>query len=157
MTRSTRWAALVIVLGFLGGCSQHRVRVGSARLPAPTLVAPRDQSVFTNHPRTVRFAWSRVPQAAGYGLEIDCYGCCTRDRWCSEAQGMGYIVPHLTALTYTFDFWGDQRGRWRVWALDAKSRPGPKSEWAGFAFRAARQDNNGDTKKPSPFGGPARH
>ena len=155
MNQKTR-VTLAMAFALLGGCA-HRVKVASGRLTAPALVAPRDQTVFTNHPRTVRFAWSRVPQAASYGIEIDCYGCCARDKWCSEAQGMGYIVPHLTAITYTFTFWGDQRGRWRVWAADAKSRLGPKSAWSGFAFRAETPASNGtDTKKPSPFGGPAR-
>ena len=145
---------LVILPVLLGACA-HRTRVGSGRLTAPAQVAPRDQSVLTNHPRTVRFAWSRVPQAAAYGIEIDCLGCCARDKWCSDAQGMGYIVPNLTALTYTFTFWGDQRGRWRVWAVDSRSRLGPRSEWSAFAFRAPRVDpNTNETKKPSPFGGP---
>jgi hypothetical protein len=150
--------ACVTVLVLLSACAHHRANVGpgASNLPAPTPVAPRDQSVFTNHPRTVRFAWSRVPQAAAYGIEIDCLGCCVRDRWCSEAQGKGYLVPNLTAITYTFTFWGDQKGRWRVWAVDARSRPGVKSAWSGFTFQAGREE--ADPKKPSPFGGPAgRH
>lgn len=123
------------------------------KLTAPALVAPHDQAVLTNHPRTVRFAWSRVPGAASYSIEIDCYGCCGRDRWCSDAQGMGHIVPNLTAIAYTFNFWGDEKGRWRVWAVDGRSRPGPKTAWSGFAFQAARQPANGTSrKKPSPFG-----
>lgn len=110
---------------------------------------------MTNHPRTVRFSWSRVPRAVTYAIEIDCYGCCTRDRWCSDV-GKGYTVPNLTAITYTFDFWGDQKGRWRVWAIDARSRPGPKSEWSGFSFQAPRQAPPENQNKPSPFGSPPR-
>lgn len=151
--REARYAVLGALV-FLAACSQRHARVTRAgNLAAPALVAPRNRVVFTNDPRTVRFAWLRVPQAASYGIEIDCYGCCGRDRWCSDAQGMGYIVPKLTAIAYTFTFWGDQEGRWRVWAVDARSRPGIKSEWSGFAFRAARQETSGtDAKKPSPFG-----
>jgi len=158
--RETRYAVLGALV-FLAGCSQRHARVTrTGRLPAPALVAPRDQEVFSNYPRTVGFAWSGVPQAAGYGIEIDCYGCCAQDRWCSDAQGMGYIVPKLTAIAYTFTFWADKKGRWRVWAVDARSRPGIKSEWSGFAFRAVPQETDGtDAKKPSPFGmaGPKGH
>ena len=145
---------LVVVLVLLGACSQRHARVSpQGNLAAPALVGPRDQSVLTNHPRTVRFEWSRVPRAAGYGIEIDCYGCCARGQWCSDVQGKSYVVPHMTSIAYTFTFWGDQRGRWRVWAVDTRSRPGPKSAWSGFEFQAARQNSNStDTKKPSPFG-----
>jgi len=144
-------AVLVAALAFLGSCAHHRARVGpaSANLPAPALVSPRDQAVLTNHPRTIRFAWSRVPQAAAYGIEIDCLGCCAHGQWCSDVPGKAYIVPNLTAITYSFTFWGDQRGRWRVWAIDARSRPGAKSGWSAFAFRPNREDT--DSKKPSPF------
>jgi len=150
-----QWTRLTTVLAaalaFLGACAHHRANVGPvAILPSPALVAPRDRAVFTNHPRTIRFAWSRVPRAAGYGVEIDCLGCCARGQWCSDLPGKGYVVPNLTAITYTFTFWGDQRGRWRVWAVDARSRPGAKSAWSAFAFRASREDSN--SKKPSPLG-----
>src|SRR5581483_7939167 len=82
-------AVLVAALAFLGSCAHHRARVGpaSADLPAPALVSPRDQAVLTNHPRTIRFAWSRVPQAAAYGIEIDCLGCCAHGQWCSDVPG----------------------------------------------------------------------
>lgn len=141
---------MLAVLAALAACS-HRARIGPvANLPAPALLAPRDQAVLTHHPRTVRFSWSRVTRAAAYAIEIDCYGCCARDRWCSEEPGKSYIVPDLTAVTYTFDFWGDQKGRWRVWGVDARSRPGMKSAWSGFAFQAARRNPD----RPSPFGSP---
>jgi hypothetical protein len=147
-----RSCAILAALAVLNACS-HRVRIGTAaQLPAPAPVAPRDQAVLTNHPRTVRFSWSRVPRAVTYAIEIDCYGCCARDRWCSDVQGKGYTVASLTAITYTFDFWGDQKGRWRVWGIDARSRPGMKSAWSDFEFQAAREN----TSKPSPFGPPVR-
>jgi len=56
-------------LALLGACSHRRANVSvAASLRAPALVAPRDQAVLTNHPREIRFSWSRVPQAAGYGI-----------------------------------------------------------------------------------------
>ena len=152
-SRGVMRPALAVVLLLLGACSQRHARVSApGNLAAPTLVAPRDQAVLTNHPRTVRLEWSRVPRAAGYGIEIDCYGCCAPGQWCSDVPGKSYLVPNLTAITYTLTFWGDQRGRWRVWTVDARSKPGPKSAWSGFEFQAARQTNSSDPKKPSPFG-----
>jgi hypothetical protein len=101
---------------------------------APAPIAPPDQSVLTNFPRIVHFRWSAAPQAVTYAIEIDCYHCCVKDRWCSDV-GVAFVVPGLKKTEYEFDFWGDQAGRWRVWAVDARSQPGPKSAWSGFSFR----------------------
>lgn len=98
-----------------------------------------------------------MPKAASYSIEIDCYGCCARDRWCSETPDKSHIVPHVAAIAYTYTFPGDHRGRWRVWAVNAKARPGAKSPWREFAFREAPpQSNPANGKKPSPFGTPNR-
>ncbi|MEP6716445.1 MAG: energy transducer TonB [Terriglobia bacterium] len=61
--------------------------------------------------------------------------------WCSDVQGTGYIVANLKVSEYEFNFWGNQKGRWRVWAVDAKSQPGPKSPWSGFSFVSADNAN----------------
>jgi len=53
-------------------------------------------------------------------------------------QGTGYIVPDLKEAAYTFDYWGDHLGRWRVWAVDSQSRPGAKSAWSAFTFATGR-------------------
>lgn len=140
------------VLG-LGGCSQRRTGQRTppppgAILAAPSPIEPADQALFTNYPRTVRFQWSAVPKAAGYGIEIDCYECCMPGKWCSEVQGNGFIASRISNTAYTFNFWGDQKGRWRVWGLDAHVQSGVKSDWRGFAFRTPPQNPS----KPSPFG-----
>src|SRR5882724_5294655 len=123
---------------FLGGCPQGRIATPAPPRPSamatPSQIAPPDQSVFTNFPRTVHFRWSGEPQAASYAIEIDCRDCCVSGRWCSEVQATGYIVADLRQAEYEFNFWGNQQGRWRVWAVDAKSQPGPKSPWSGFSF-----------------------
>lgn len=148
-----RTSALAVLAMLAAGCAHH-TRLGTT---VPALVAPRDQAVLTNHPRTIRFEWSRVPKAASYSIEIDCYGCCTRDRWCSETPDKSHIVPHIAAIAYTYTFPGDHRGRWRVWAVNAKARPGAKSPWREFSFQAApAQSSPPDGKKPSPFGAPKR-
>lgn len=130
---------------FLVGCSRGRLTSISAPAPpvaapleAPAPIAPPDQSTFTNYPRTIRFQWSQTPRAASYAIEIDCYQCCAPNRWCSEMQGTGYIVPDLKEAAYTFDYWGDHLGRWRVWAVDSQSRPGAKSAWSAFTFATGR-------------------
>ena len=141
----------------LTGCAGDQVKaVAPARAAvsgvaaAPALVAPPDQSVFTKFPRTVQFRWGSVPQAATYAIEIDCEGCCASGKWCSDVQRNGFIVPNLTQPAYEFQFWGDQRGRWRVWSVDAKSQPGMKSEWRVFSFQPAK-----GAGRTAPFDGPA--
>jgi TonB family protein len=44
------------------------------------------------------------------------------------------VIPVLSRLEYEFEYWGDQKGRWRVWAVDAQSQPGFKSPWSSFEF-----------------------
>jgi TonB family protein len=122
-------------------------------MPAPAPIAPPDESTFTNYPRTVHFRWSGIPQASTYTIEIDCLDCCVKGRWCSEAQGAGYVVADLKKPEYGFDFWGNQKGRWRVWAVDAQSQPGFKSAWSGFAFVGVPRP--GPTSTPPPADTPS--
>ena len=159
MPQTKRIAGAALALAFLAGCAAHRAKtpqpatVASVpNLPSPAPLGPADQSQFTNYPRTVHFQWSRVPQAATYAIEIDCFGCCMPGKWCSDAQGTGYVVGRLPQSTYTFNFWGDQQGRWRIWAVDAQGNAGTKTPWWRFSFKTPRPDQQ---SKPSPFGGPA--
>jgi hypothetical protein len=136
MTRN----AIVALSLVLAACSQTRKPAPQAAVTpsaVPSPIEPPDQSVFTHHPRTVHFRWSAAPQAATYSIEIDCYHCCVKDRWCSDVQGTGYVVRNLKQPAFDFDFWGDQAGRWRVWAVDARSQPGRKSAWSNFSFRGS--------------------
>jgi eukaryotic-like serine/threonine-protein kinase len=133
--------AIVALSLVLAACSQTRksaptpqAAVPAALIPSP--IEPPDGSIFTHHPRTLHFRWSTAPQAVFYSIEIDCFHCCVKDRWCSDAQGRGYVVQNLTQPAYEFEFWGDQAGRWRVWAVNAHSQPGPRSPWSGFSFRS---------------------
>ena len=135
------YGATVAVCSFLLACSQSRKpaptpsQPAAIALAAPSPIEPPDQSVFSHHPRIVHFRWSNIPEAATYSIEIDCYHCCLKDRWCSDVQGTGYVVRSLKQPEYEFDFWGDQPGRWRVWTVDAQSQQGSKSAWSGFSFR----------------------
>jgi TonB family protein len=137
----------------LAGCPPARLAAPvpsvQSATASPSPIAPPDQSVFTNFPRTIHFRWSSVPEKASYALEIDCQGCCASGRWCSDVQGRGYIVANLRQSEYEFNFWGNQEGRWRVWAVDAKSQPGPKSPWSSFLFVSP-----GNANRTAPFSNP---
>jgi TonB family protein len=77
----------------------------------------------------VVFQWSKVPQANGYGIEIDYYA----GQWTSQ-QGKVTFMDWVKDPTYTFDFVGDQPGSWRLWAMDKKKLPGQVSAWSVFTF-----------------------
>lgn len=137
MRRLSTYAATIAINLLFSACSHSRVASPAApqqaAVVAPAPIAPPDRSVMSDFPRTVHFRWSAAPQAAVYSIEIDCYHCCVKDRWCSDV-GVAYVVTNLKQTEYQFDFWGDQPGRWRVWAVDAQSQAGPKSPWSGFSF-----------------------
>jgi TonB family protein len=100
-------------------------------LKPPVPLSPADGAVIMGT-RTINFTWAPVKGAAGYAIEIDCFHCCERDKWCSDVRGMGQVFPNLTKPTYTFDFYGAQPGRWRVWAADKQGRESEKSPWRRF-------------------------
>jgi hypothetical protein len=94
-------------------------------ISAPVLLSPSDGTRFDHFPRTVTLAWEKVPGASGYKVEIQYQG----GGWNPLGQ-----VKTTAATTHTFGFVGAQPGRWRVWAVDAEGREGPKSVWSGFYF-----------------------
>ncbi len=114
------------------------VDVGTfARVPAlaaPKQKSPANGSTFGHFPRTTKLDWDPVPGAAKYTVEIDCFHCCTKDKWCTEVGKQWKVVPNLTATEYTFDFVGAQPGRWRVWAVGPAGEIGPKSGWWEFKY-----------------------
>jgi len=91
----------------------------------PTLLSPADGTRFNQFPRTVTLAWERVPGARGYRVEIQYKS--------NDWSPLG-PVRSVPSTTYTFDFVGAQPGRWRVWAVDAEGKEGPKSGWWEFSF-----------------------
>nr|MDQ3806007.1 hypothetical protein [Acidobacteriota bacterium] len=111
---------------------------GAAALPAPRQTAPAEGTVFEHYPRTTVLEWAAVPGAAGYAVEVEYFYPCP-DADCPKA------APHqlngdppqfgLEATRYEFNFVGATRGRWRVWAVDAKGRAGAKSPWSSFSYK----------------------
>jgi hypothetical protein len=94
----------------LAGIADTADTVQAERLPKPTLVSPVNTTHFEHFPRTTTLAWEKVPGATGYEVERQYLSI---DTWIS------YAPVTVTAASYTFDFVGDQPGRWRVTALAA--------------------------------------
>lgn len=105
-----------------------------APLAAPKQLSPPNGSTFNIFPRTTRLDWSAVSGAKTYTVEIDCFQCCTANKWCTDVGKEYKLVPNLTNHEYTFDFVGAQPGRWRVWAVDANGKPGTKTGWWTFKY-----------------------
>jgi TonB family protein len=108
----------------------------SSSLMVPAQLSPVDGSAWPEkYPRTIEFQWSKVPGAASYGIEVDCFLCCGRGQWCSDTGELHFIMRGMREPTYTFDnFYGAQPGSWRVWAIDDKNQDGPASRWWEFTF-----------------------
>jgi hypothetical protein len=104
------------------------------RLSAPVHVSPPNGSIFDNYPRTTTVVWKPVTGAAQYMVEVDCFHCCERDRWCTDVGRTWQVSPPLDGTSWTFDFVGAQPGRWRVWAISAAGSRGPKSDWWTFTY-----------------------
>ncbi len=85
-------------------------------------------------PRTTVAAWNPLPTAASYTVELDCFHCCGRDKWCTDMGSKWKIASDLHATTYTFDWVGAQPGRWRVWATDQEGHTTKKSAWTYFDY-----------------------
>ena len=100
----------------------------------PKLVSPAAGTVFDAFPRTTHFDWRDVPNATNYVVEIDCLNCCEQGKWCSELAPPKSVKRTVTGSALTFEFFGAQPGRWRVWALFAGGREGPKSDWSTFSY-----------------------
>ena len=92
----------------------------------PTQTMPINQSIFKYFPRTVTLRWSDVRRAKSYSIETSFL---TRSDWSAARQ-----VSNILATSYTFDFVGAQKGRWRVWAVDATGHESQKSGWWEFTF-----------------------
>lgn len=132
---------IVLLLAICGvwGCSAERLVAQApsgalGKLPNPLPISPVNGAAMTGYPRTVTFQWSDVPGAKQYGIEIDCYGCCAAHDWCTNVGKPGFIADSLKQPTYTFNFWGDQPGRWRVWAIGPHLNASEKSQWSEFTF-----------------------
>ncbi len=106
----------------------------SQTLAAPMQLAPPNGSIFSNFPRSTQLVWDVVPGAVTYTVEIDCFHCCQAGVWCTDVGKSWKFQPGLTQTTYSFDWVGAQKGRWRTWAIGPDGRPGTKSGWFDFQY-----------------------
>jgi len=93
------FGSIIAAAIFLTGCRQGQLATPVPPRPSmmasPSPIAPPDQSVFTNFPRTVHFRWSNGPENARYAIEIDCRDCCVSGRWCTAAGLIVIFFEHL--------------------------------------------------------------
>lgn len=92
---------------------------------------PPDEAAFGHYPRTVPLRWSAVPGASSYTVEVQ---FC--ENMACQRPSYWETKPGLKTKSYTLNFVGDQPGRWRVWAVDASGREGPRGGWHSFSFSA---------------------
>ena len=100
-------------------------------LSAPVQISPPDGMVYSHYPRCTDLVWEEAPGAASYTIEVDFYSSGT---WITDTGKPYILVSNIKATAYSFDFVGAQPGRWRVWAVTADHKEGPKSGWMEFRF-----------------------
>ncbi len=103
-------------------------------LLAPKQVSPANGKVFTHFPRKTKVSWKATSGAKSYTVELDCMSCCSRGKWCKDVGKKYRVVPKIKGTSYSFSWVGAQKGRWRVWAIDAKGKAGKKSAWRTFNY-----------------------
>ncbi len=113
---------------------QPRPDGSTAALAAPTPLAPLDGTVLEHFPRQTVMTWSPVPGAADYTVEVDCFACCKKNKWCSEVGEEYLVVPGVAITRYGVNFGDNKQGRWRVWAVTSNGASGAKSAWSAFTY-----------------------
>lgn len=104
------------------------------KLLTPVIVSPVNNSYLFGYPRKTTLTWKPVPGSTGYRIERQYY-----------SGGIWVSYPNITVngplnASYTFDFVGDQPGRWRVTAIGSPlfSDSSP-STWCNFTHSTTIQ------------------
>lgn len=100
---------------------------------APTIVAPKQNAIYKNYPRTLTVAWQAVPHAASYQLEVTCDVCTSSTHpwlnpWYYSTSHPSFKLPALP---------GDNQFRIRVRARSENGAYGPWSAFTYFRFNTA--------------------
>jgi len=112
-------------------------------LSTPILDSPTDRTIFTSHPRTTSLKWhSPTPGVTEYLLEWEYGDQASLSSPTTPTWSMPIRVE-LRAASCTFDFPGDQVGRWRVTALDETGayRQSAPTSWFTFEYTATTPSN----------------
>jgi hypothetical protein len=99
---------------------------------APVLVSPKNGTALSHYPRTTTLAWQPVTSAVSYVVERAFLSGTT---WNPYPQ---VVVSGNGNASYTFDFVGDQPGRWRVTAFDGIGNSTPSAWWT-FSYNTTAQ------------------
>ncbi len=98
----------------------------------PVLVSPRNGTALYHYPRTTTLAWQPVISAVSYVVERAFLSGST---WSPYPT---VTVSGNANASYTFDFVGDQKGRWRVTAFNGSIYSTP-SPWWTFSYNTKPQ------------------
>ncbi len=98
----------------------------------PVLVSPANGTALYHYPRTTTLIWNPVSTAVSYLVESAYLFGTT---WTAYPE---VTVSGNTNSFYTFNFVGDQKGRWRVTAFDGTNYSAPSAWWT-FSFNTIPQ------------------
>ena len=125
-------AAAGAMFVFMAGCENNNgdggstttTTIPSAALVAPTQTAPANGAIVTGAARNATLTWTAVPGASSYHVEAEA----------NTGSWVNFVDTGTAGTSLTVHFGGDNECRWRVWALDSASNPGPMSGWSTFTF-----------------------
>lgn len=102
-----------------------------ALLSSPVLVSPDNWSKLYHYPRVTTLNWQPVTGATSYKVEVEYYD----SAW---HPFLSATVSGIDNTSYTFNFVGDQKGRWRVTAYNGTT-PSTPSGWWVFSYMTSLQ------------------
>jgi hypothetical protein len=97
---------------------------------APEHLGPADGSVLTNYPRNTTLEWARKEKAVSYRYEVECM--------CSGVWVTSFNDT-TNGTSFTFDWYGDQQGRWHITAIAADGTESDTSNWWYFTYDTSAQ------------------
>ncbi len=102
-------------------------------LPAPVLVSPDDGASFDVYPRATTLLWEPVEGAAKYLVEI--MACAPNDiKTCFSHPMLEKTTRETLDTIYSFNFVGEQTGKWRVTPINSGGELGNPSAWRTFTY-----------------------
>ncbi|WP_328406410.1 hypothetical protein OHS70_38405 (plasmid) [Streptomyces sp. NBC_00390] len=101
---------------------------------APQHISPADNTLFTHFPRTTTLTWEEKPGATSYRYEVECM--------CPDVWVTGFSDT-TTSTSFTFDWYGDQEGRWHVTAIAEDGTESDTSNWSHFNYKTSSQAPSG--------------
>jgi hypothetical protein len=113
------------------------------QLACPVPLQPPDGSHFSNYPRTTTIKWQSIPNCSNYEIEVEYQTLDTSTgavMWLPYISKSCYVAKGAYGGSYTFDFVGDQAGRWRVTAIGdgtGANLSSPPSPWRTFDYKTA--------------------